>query len=127
MKKPRVKNWIKYCTSTLAISGLLVMGACGDSNEPVEEIETAQTEVVREDVAVVEPEVEEVEEVMPEAEPVAVRTDVGSDDFPATYINDMDAFIEDHKEVNQQITATLMDLDSNLDPNSTPDEPMTQE
>lgn len=123
MKKTIIKNWIRYSASTLAISGMLVMGACGDSNETAE-IETAETEVVREDVAVVEPEVQEVEpeeEVVPEQEQVAVRTDQGSDDFSATYINNMDAFLEEHKEVNQQITAALIDADSNLDESSTPE------
>ena len=123
MKKTIIKNWIKYSASTLAVSGLLVMGACGDSTE--NEIETAETEIVAppiENVAEVEPELEESNADLAAAESEEVETTTTrSNELGATFIRDMDAFLEEHKEVNQQITAALIDSDSNLDAGSTPE------
>ena len=118
MKKPIIKNWTKNWATALAVSGMLVMGACGESTETAEVEEPVIEAPVREDVAVVEEEEVEVEEV--EAAPIE-NADPDRDDFPATYIADMDEHIREHEAVNQQITAALTDYNNNLDAGSTPD------
>ena len=126
MKKPIIKNWIKYWTSTIAVSGLLVMGACGDSNETaeVEDIDTQIEEPVRENVAAVETEdteaFEEPETTTQETEEAPQKVTATSN-YPATYIQDMDAHLKEHKEVNERITEELTDANSQLQDGTTSD------
>lgn len=67
MNKPIVKNWMRYWVSTLAVSGMLVMGAACDSEKPAEDTRALEREnvtntqveepvVVEEEVAVVQEE-----------------------------------------------------------------------
>ena len=109
MKKPTMKNSIKYWTTTIAVSGMLVVGACGDSNETAEnELETTETEVVapvQEPVANIEDTTIESQE--PDQSLEFERTSNTQSDMNAARMPDMDAHLEEHKEVNEKIRETL--------------------
>ncbi|WP_224998047.1 energy transducer TonB [Cesiribacter sp. SM1] len=44
MNKPVIRNWMKYWASTLALSGMLVMGACDSEQKQGDEVATNTTE-----------------------------------------------------------------------------------
>lgn len=121
MKKPTIKNWIKYCAGTLAMSGMLLTTGCDTNNEAADyenEVEATETEPVvieREDVADVEPEEEEVDYVADEEVTVAEeeRTDVANTaPYPDQPIGHMDEFLDEHEEVNEAIKRELTDNDN---------------
>lgn len=112
MKKPIIKNWIKYWTGTLAISGLLLMGACDNNEQAAAEAEEVVPE--RENVSVV-PEEEVVEE--PAAETVFVEEEEPNNipqeaqTLDATFLN-LEDHLEEYQQVNEAIRVTLTGIDT---------------
>ena len=155
MRKPIIKNWIKYCSGTLAVSGLLLLGSCGSGEEQdtdltneVEAVESDPVVLERDNVAnedLTEELGEEVDtdaddlqtagnETDPEyvadesSEEVAARDGQASQntgeysavegvptDRVAYTIDNMDAHLEQHEDVNQRITQELTDNDQTLE------------
>lgn len=111
MKKPTIRNWTKYWVSSLAVSGLLVMGACGSEEQTAQdEFETTEEIAVpeREEVSVVEEE-EVVEEAPAQEEN---KTNSARSGRMAYTIRDMDAHLEKFEDVNNAIRAELTDADN---------------
>ena len=101
MKKSTVKNWMKYFASTIAISGIMLLGACGSEENTVDEVYAPETEVVTREV---EPE-EYVEEEVAVTEPVQVTRNTASS------IN-IDKLLDKYPEVNKAIRTTLITMTS---------------
>ena len=122
MKKPIIKNWIKYWSTTIAVTGMLAMGACDSNNNTADDAVDATQETInsaREDVSQNLEEMEaETEEVANTEETATARPSYG----PSAYtIRNMDAHLERFKEVNEAITETLTDANNQLDEGSTPE------
>ena len=110
-----MKNWTKYWVSTLAVSGLLVMGACGNEEQTAQdEFETTEEIAApeREEVSVVEEEMV-VEEEAPAQE--ENKTSSARSERMAYTIRDMDAHIEKFEDVNNAIRAELTDADNTVE------------
>ncbi|WP_026135860.1 energy transducer TonB [Nafulsella turpanensis] len=153
MRKPIIKNWIKYCSGTLAVSGLLLLGSCGSEeqdtdlvneveaveSEPVvlerenvanedlteelgeeidtdaDDLQTAGNETDPEYVADEETELEDENEIAgTDVEEYAPVPGVPNDDLAYT-VENMDAHLEKHEDVNQRITQELTDYDQALE------------
>lgn len=115
MKKPTIKNWIKYCAGTLAVSGMLLTTSCDTNNKETADYETeteaAETEpavTARENVADVEPEAEEEVENVAE-QPQTTQTQQAADRSAGRMPN-MDNHLEEHKEENKAIKEELTDV-----------------
>lgn len=107
MNKPIIKNWMRYWGSALAISGMLVVGACGSEEKPVEEIETPQIETVNREV--------EVEEYQATEEAPAATTEetttVASNNWNRGWNGaDISTLLNKYPEVNEAITTTLIEM-----------------
>jgi hypothetical protein len=136
MKKPTIRNWIKYCAGTLAVSGMLVTTSCDSNNNQtaeyeneVEAVENEPTTLERENVNDEIAAVEEVEtdaddrQTANETQPVAETNDNEfasnesqnqqasnrSSDMSAGTMPDMDSHIEEYKEPNRAISEELTD------------------
>ncbi len=135
MKKPIIKNWIKYWTTTIAVSGMLALGACDSNNEnntadnvgtATEETVTSTRENVNQGMEDLEAETEteqlsssDLAEQEAEASEVnQTRSDRTSDtnintsaDRSASSIRNMDAHLEEHEEANEAVKEELTDTD----------------
>jgi hypothetical protein len=130
MKKPTIRNWIKYCAGTLAVSGMLVTTSCGSDNNQtaeyeneVEAVENEPTTLERENVNDEIAAVEEVETDADDRQTVGGTNDVDytsnegqnqqlsnrSSDRSANSMPDMDSHLEEYKEPNQAIREELTD------------------
>jgi hypothetical protein len=130
MKKPTIRNWIKYCAGTLAVSGMLVTTSCGSDNNQtadyeneVEAVENEPTTLERENVNDEIAAVEEVETDADDRQTVGGTNDVDytsnegqnqqlsnrSSDRSANSMPDMDTHLEEYKEPNQAIREELTD------------------
>ncbi len=131
MKKPIIKNWIKYWTTTIAVSGMLALGACdsNNANNTADNVETATEETVtstRENVNQgmenLETETEtENEQVLASDEEETETPEVNQTQFErtsntnissersASSISNMDAHLEEHEEANEAIKEELTD------------------
>lgn len=150
MRKPIIKNWIKYCSGTLAVSGLLLLGSCGSEEQDtdlVNEVEAVESDPVvleRDNVANEDLTDELGEEIDTDADDLQTagnETDIEyvaderSEEAPALdgeaeeyeavegvptdrvayTIDNMDAHLEQHEDVNQRITRELTDYDQKLE------------
>ena len=125
MKKPTIKNWIKYCAGIFAMSGMLLTTSCDSNNQTadyeneVEAVENEPTTLERENVS------EDVAEVDTEADD---RQTVGGtndveyaetanqqvNNVPAASMPDMDVHLEEFEEPNQAIRKELTDNDDRV-------------
>ena len=121
MKKPIIKNWIKYWSTTIAITGMLAMGACDNNNNADDAVNTTEETVTtaREDVSQNLEEMEtETEELANTEETEVKRT---SPAWGSSSIRNMDAHLEEFQNVNEAITETLTDGNNQLNEGSTPE------
>lgn len=105
MKKYTVKNWISYCASTLALSGILLLGACGSEENTSDEVYAPETELVTREV---EAEEYQEEEVVVENEQVAAPTYRANS---ASSVN-INRLLNEYPDVNQAIRTTLSSFEN---------------
>lgn len=123
MKKPNIRNWTTYWTTTLAVSGMLVLGGC-DNNEQQTADNTNQIEAT-ENEATTPPERENVEknqQALNEEEmdtqntadqdantgdQIQYERTSASSDRSASQMKNMDNHLDEHKDVNDTIRETL--------------------
>ncbi len=132
MKKPTIKNWIKYCAGTLAVSGMLLTTSCDSGNQTADyenEVEAAENEsVVLERENVNDP-IEVGEEEGTDADDRQTVGGANDVDYASTATTenqnqqasnmsstpaaaampDMDVHLEEYKDPNQAIREELTD------------------
>jgi hypothetical protein len=138
MIKPIIKNWIKYFATTLALSGMLVVGGCDTDNRQQDadyenQVEAAETEIgepTREDVRQdVDAETYDMDDREEQSAQEANETEQANQTQDTQYermnnranqgsgtatpraegINDMDNHLEEHSDANKEATQTLTD------------------
>lgn len=118
MKKPIIKNWIRYFTVTLAVSGMLAIGGCDNNTTDQQdtdyttEVETAENEVGQPTRENVSQEIEADTEAEEESAPPAQETRNQSSTPRAQGINNMDSHLEEHSDANRKITETLTEAEN---------------
>ena len=100
MKKSTVRNWMKYFASTIAISGIMLLGACGSDENTADEVYAPETEVVTREVETEEYVEDEV------AVPVQENRNVRS---TASSVN-INRLLDKYPDVNQAIRTTLTSM-----------------
>ncbi len=111
MNKSTKKNWMRYFASTLAISGMMLLGACGSDQEAADEVSAPEIEMVNREVE--EEEYTDTElattETMQEDQNVNATTNWNRGSMAASSV-DIDELLNEHPEVNQAIRTTLSDI-----------------
>lgn len=127
MKKPIIKNWIKYFTGTLAVSGMLLVGGCDNNTNDQQDntTETAENEVgqptrdnVSQDVETDTYDNDEdagqdgQEATGTQAQPQYDQMSNRSSAPRAQDINNMDNHLQQHSVENREITETLTEREN---------------
>lgn len=140
MRKPIIKNWIKYFTGTLAVSGLLMLGSCGSADEGdtdlVNEVEATESEPVvleRENVANEDLTEELGEEIDTDADDLQTEggeydaeyvADEASDEVPN---NDSGEYSAVEGVPTDRMAYTIDDMDTHLEEHEDVNQVITQE
>lgn len=107
---------MRYWASALAVSGMLVMGACDSDEKPAEEVAVVETEVVNRPVEPSEYEEEEVTEPAPAMETTQASTNTAASQWnqagwSGSSVN-ISNLLQEYPNVNQAIRNTLSVVDN---------------
>lgn len=135
MKMPNISKWISYGTTTLAVSGLLLVGGCDNNSErqtadntdfenEVEATENEPQTPERENVNLnmaenqeeqqrnednAQKAAEKAENTANNGDQIQYEKTSASPDHSASAMRNMDAHIDEHEDVNENIRETLTD------------------
>lgn len=107
MKKSTVKNWMKYFASTIAISGIMLLGACGSDENTADEVYAPETEVVNREVDTEE----YIEDEVVATETVQDNQNMTASRNTASSVN-INRLLDKYPDVNQAIRTTLTTMTS---------------